>query len=202
MVVKGQAAMPAGTGKIDHGETTDPGPFVRGQLAETVMGGVQCLRAGTGCDLKEDDGRSRRENSDKPDRHENDTWCASSHEVSMVNCESPANLQMLGGRRRHDRQRFDRLTAGGFAIIERASEGRLRSARRSAYRKERRHSDVSTIERPAKGLRDTGVSTGVVTDMTRNRQDRTRFPAGPRKRPFRLGACPGQMPCRLRYRAR
>jgi len=97
-IIEGKAPMPAGTGKINHGQVKEPGPFVRGQLAETVMGGVQCLRAGTGCDLKEDDGRSRGENSDKPDRHENDTWCASSHEVSMENCESPANLQMQRGR--------------------------------------------------------------------------------------------------------
>ena len=52
LVVKGQAAMPSGTGEIDHGETADPGPFFRGQLVEAMTGGFQCLRIGTGSELQ------------------------------------------------------------------------------------------------------------------------------------------------------
>lgn len=97
-VIKGQAAMPSGTGKIDHGKTADPRPFFRRQLIQTPTGRIQGLRVGAGSALEESENHARKEDDDKPDQHENDFSGASSHTVSMSKCESPANPQMRCGR--------------------------------------------------------------------------------------------------------
>ena len=98
LVVKRQAAMPSGTGIIDHGETADPGPFFRRQLVEAMAGRFQGLGVGAGSGLEKSESRACKEDDDKPDQHENDFSGASSHTISMSRCESPANPQMRCGR--------------------------------------------------------------------------------------------------------
>ena len=93
-IIKGQAAMPSGTGIIDHGKAADPGPFFRRQLVQTPKSRIQGLGIGAGSGLEKSEGRACREDDDKPDQHENDFSGASSHTVSMSKCESPANHQM------------------------------------------------------------------------------------------------------------
>ncbi len=99
LVVKGQAAMPSRTGKIDHGETMDPVPFFRGQLVQTLARRIQGSRIGSGSDVKDSNDRARKENGNKPDQHETNLYFASSHAASMDEFESPANPQMRRGRK-------------------------------------------------------------------------------------------------------